>query len=75
MNTKLTGRFEDWWISGNRVHGNMYGDIHGRFNDGEYVVSSTVYLNASVPLEQHDLVTTRNSVYVLGVPRKQAHDK
>lgn len=67
---KLTARIDNWFISGGRVHGNIYGDIHGRFKDGEYITTSSCYLNQSEPPEQHDLIETKHSTYVLGTPSR-----
>ena len=49
------------------IYGACYGDIHGRFPDGELIHTSGV---KNRPLNDGDVVKTRNSTYKLGEKAK-----
>ncbi len=66
---KVTGRLERWHVGmydeGGEVviWGDVYEDVHGRFNDGTYIHTSGIKAGA---FKEGDVVTTRNSTYLLG---------
>ena len=64
----ITGRLENWsvrdWGEGRIiVWGNINGDTKGRFSDATYIHTSDF---PAIPLKDGDVITTRNSVYLLG---------
>jgi len=67
--SKVTGRLENWHVSmpivtGEvMIWGDVYEDIRNRFNDGTYIHTSGCESKKYV---EGDVVTTRNSTYLLG---------
>lgn len=64
--TKITGRLENWTIQkypqGEIYWGNIYGDIKGRFADGDYIHTSLI------TKRDEQIIHTLNSTYELGKP-------
>ena len=65
----ITGRLERWAVqhSPSRdefiIWGNVYDDIHSRFRDGTWIHTSGIKAR---DVKEGDVVTTRNSTYLLG---------
>jgi hypothetical protein len=65
---EITGRLEKWVIQERGleefvVWGHVYDDTRERFPDGTMIHTSGI---RSRPLKEGDVVTTRNSTYLLG---------
>ena len=65
---EVTGRLEDWRIQQVTkkeciVWGDCYDDIRDRFRDGELIHTSGV---KNCKMKEGDIITTRNSTYLLG---------
>ena len=66
---KVTGRLENWHVSMPAITGevmiwgDVYDDVNNRFNDGTYIHTSGC---ESKEYSEGDIVTTRNSTYLLG---------
>jgi len=66
-----TGRLEAWEVMQFSheeyiIWGSVYEDEEGRFKDGEYIHTSTVSIKDFPSPKEGDVVTTRNSTYLLG---------
>jgi len=75
--TQVTGRLENWYILPlvedsveYVVMGDLYDDVHKRWEDGLFIHTSGIrYTDTPEAPSQGDVVLTRNSTYLLGVPR------
>ena len=73
LDTELTGRIENWFAplipdkDGNFVlSGYIYDDAKGRWEDGHWITTSTIKDVDVRKLKEGDIITTRNSKYLLG---------
>lgn len=64
---KVTGRIERWQEINGRIWGDIYDDTEGRWEDGIFI--STSVIEDSI-LMQDEVITTKYSTYLLGVPRE-----
>lgn len=80
MTEVVTARLEDWIVypGGSQVHGKIYGDSKGRWEDGVSIHTSKVVsiLRDDQKLDENtllegDIVVTRNSAYLLGKQYKE----
>ena len=62
-----TARLANWHQVGHVIHGNIFGDASGRFDDGTSVITSAV-LSRDEDVREGCLIKTRNSTYLLGKP-------
>jgi hypothetical protein len=65
---EITGTLENWrvkFINDEEmiIWGNLNGDIHKRWREGQYIHTSGIAVRG---VKEGDVVTTRNSVYKLG---------
>ena len=66
---KVTGRLENWHVGMYEydgevmIWGDVYDDVNGRFMDGTYIHTSGI---KPQEFNEGDVVTTRNSTYLLG---------
>lgn len=68
--TKVTGILRNWvWDKRGIYWGNVYNDINGRFRDGTWIHTSLVE-EYNPDAKRGDLITTLNSVYLLGNPKE-----
>lgn len=67
---KVTGRIENWSTHHtlNFIAGHIYDDIHQRWVDGTYILTSNIKGLHNVELKEGDTVVTTNSTYLLGKP-------
>ena len=77
---QITGRLENWVRQdvpgGYIIWGNLYDDIHGRWNDGQWIHTSLIK-TAPTSFEtdpQRTMVVTLNSIYELGKKGKTSED-
>lgn len=63
-------RIENWHQAGNVVFGNIFDDEQGRFPDGEFIRTSRIPEGGFRP--DKDEVQTKNTLYKLGKPAKEA---
>jgi len=65
----LTGRLENWCVDTyglSTLWGRVYGDIHGRFLEGQRIHTSYIEGLDKMELDEGVVVSTLNSHYVLG---------
>jgi len=67
---KITGRLENWareQVTRKEfiIWGDVYDDIHERWRDGQWIHTSGI---KNRKCKEGDVVTTRNSAYLLGRP-------
>jgi hypothetical protein len=68
MSNDTTGRLEGWYreqVSNKEfvINANIFDDVHGRWKDGHPIHTSAI---KNRQLKEGDIVTTRNSTYLLG---------
>jgi hypothetical protein len=61
-----TGRLENWQFVHDRIYGQVYDDVHKRFEDGAMIYTSSVKNNDTESLDEGHVAVTRNSTYLLG---------
>lgn len=77
--SEVTGRLENWqvtesvFMSTKCIHGDLYEDIHERWEPGQAMFTSKLKNQKSRPKEG-DVVETQNSRYLLGVPAEEIKD-
>ena len=61
----LTGRLERWAVLGHSLWGEIYDDVHKRFEDGRLIQTSYLVVH---PEELYEglVIESRYSVYLLG---------
>jgi len=64
--SEATARLEGWYFLNGVLYGAIYDDTKMRFRDGTPVHTSTV--TAGHQAGEGEVVTTRNSTYLLGKP-------
>lgn len=64
----VTGRLENWyWDARNDIiWGDLYDDIHKRWDDGAHIHTSLVQSHLYGLCEKGDVIRTLNSHYLLG---------
>ena len=68
MVEEITGRLE-YWIYDERNNifwGDLYGDVHNRWRDGQDIHTSTVTTPEAPLSKEGDVIETLNSKYLLG---------
>jgi hypothetical protein len=74
MDFKPTGRLENWDPDPifSIIWGDIYDDVHKRWEDGTRIHTSKVPNMRYTSLEEGDIVETLNSIYLLG--ERKAHE-
>ncbi len=65
----ITGRLENWKVqeAGRLVWGNLYDDVRGRWKQGQRIHTSSLPGTFDMSkLKEGQVITTLNSVYLLG---------
>lgn len=64
----VTGRLENWYwaTNANVIWGNLYDDIHKRWNPGTLIHTSLVQFPTNGLCGEGDVIRTLNSHYLLG---------
>lgn len=65
----ITGLLENWYSQNGMYWGQVYFDRKGRFMDGESIHTSGVEDDPVTLPTGATVIKTRNSVYMLGLPR------
>ncbi|MGZ8172959.1 MAG: hypothetical protein ACXWT0_03860 [Methylobacter sp.] len=64
---EVNAKIDKWTHFDDRVRGTISGDTHGRFKDGELVITS-ILKPGQCSLKEGDVVETNNNKYLLGKP-------
>lgn len=67
----ITGKLENWVYNKkqNVIVGNLYGDIHNRWEDGTPIVTSRLRAKQESTPKEGAILQTANSTYLLGTKK------
>lgn len=74
MEEEITGRIENWVFDSECIWGNLYDDVHKRWEEGTHVYTSKV-VSPKDNIKEGEVVKTQNSKYLLGKPYEKVLNK